>query len=219
MVLERVRPDASNPSPKDIRTLRNRLQGIIRRFIDLQAFPGASLAVGCREKLLICRGYGRLDYTSTSPPANPRSVYDLASLTKVVCTTTLAMQACERGMIDLEDRLGRYFPEFQADGKQQVRLKHLLAHSSGLPAHIPLYRQANGKACIPATDSATSPGTPARQSERLQRPGLHSAGGRRRENTGRQPRQPGSRTDLPAPGNAPDLLPPPFRLEAPHRAH
>ncbi len=148
MVLERVRPDASNPSPKDIRTLRNRLQGIIRRFIDLQAFPGASLAAGCRGKLLVCRGYGKLDYTSTSPPANPRSVYDLASLTKVVCTTTLAMQACERGMIDLEDRLGRYFPEFQADGKQQVSLKHLLAHSSGLPAHIPLYRQANGKACI-----------------------------------------------------------------------
>ena len=145
MVLEKARPDASNPSPKEIRTLRNRLQRIIRRFIDLKAFPGASLAVGYREKLLVCRGYGRLDYTSTSPAASSNSVYDLASLTKVVCTTTLAMQACDRGTIDLEDHLERYFPEFRVGDKQQVTLKHLLAHSSGLPAHVPLYQQADGK--------------------------------------------------------------------------
>ncbi len=145
MVLGRTRPDESNPSPKDIRGLRTRLQRLVGRFIDLQSFPGASLAVGHREKLLICRGYGGLDYTSTSPPAGPNSVYDLASLTKVACTTTLAMQACERGAIDLEDRLGRYFPEFRAGRKQQVALKHLLAHSSGLPAHLPLYRHAGGK--------------------------------------------------------------------------
>lgn len=145
MVLEKVRPDASNPSRRDIRALRTRLQQRVRRFIGLQAFPGASLAVGYREKLLVCRGYGRLDYTSTSPPANPHTVYDLASLTKVLCTTTLAMQACERGVIDLEDRLGRYFPEFRSGGKQQVALKHLLAHSSGLPAHVPLYAQTGRK--------------------------------------------------------------------------
>lgn len=145
MALEKARPDTSNPSLEDMRALRTGLQQLVRRFIDLRAFPGASLAVGYREKLLVCRGYGRLDYTSTSPPANPRSVYDLASLTKVVCTTTLAMQACERGAIDPEDRLGRYFPEFRSGNKQQVALKHLLAHSSGLPAHVPLYRQADGK--------------------------------------------------------------------------
>ena len=145
MVLKKARPDGSNPSPKHIRTLRNRLQRLIRRFIDLQAFPGASLAVGYREKLLVARGYGRLDYTSNSPPATLNSVYDLASLTKVVCTSTLAMQAFDRGAIDLEDRLSRFFPEFRERRKQQVALKHLLTHSSGLPAHIPFYEQTNGK--------------------------------------------------------------------------
>lgn len=145
MVLGKARPEESNPSRREVRALRTRLQRLIRRFIELQAFPGASLAVGYREKLLVCRGYGRLDYTSTSPAANLNSVYDLASLTKVVCTTTLVMQACEGGVVDLDDRLGRYFPEFLAGDKGQVALKHLLAHSSGLPAHVPLYAHAGGK--------------------------------------------------------------------------
>ena len=145
MVLGRVRPDASNPSRRDLRALQTRLQRLVRRFIDLQAFPGASLAVGYRETLLVGRGYGRLDYTSTSAPASLHTVYDLASLTKVVCTTTLAMQACDRRLIDPEERLSRYFPEFQEGQKQQVALKHLLTHSSGLPAHVPLYAHAGGK--------------------------------------------------------------------------
>ena len=145
MVLRRARPDASNPSRKDIRGLRTRLQRLVRGFIDLQSFPGASLAVGYREKLLVCRGFGKLDYTATSGPANPHTVYDLASLTKVVCTTTLAMQACDRGLIDPEDRLSRYFPEYREGQKQQVALNHLLTHSSGLPAHLPLYKHATGK--------------------------------------------------------------------------
>ena len=55
------------------------------------------------------------------------------------------MQACERGDIDLEDPLGRYFPEFRVGGKHEVTLKHLLTHSSGLPAHFPLYAHTSGK--------------------------------------------------------------------------
>ena len=145
MVLGKARPETSDPSRRGIRPLRTELQRLIRRYIDTQAFPGASLAVGYRERLLVCRGYGRLDYTSTSPAASLNSVYDLASLTKVICTTTLVMQACERGVVDLDDRLGRYFPEFRTGDKQQVTLKHLLAHSSGLPAHVPLYTDAGGK--------------------------------------------------------------------------
>jgi len=145
MVLGKARPDASNPAARGIRALQTEIQRLVRRFIGLQAFPGASLAVGHGEKLLVCRGYGRLDYTATSAPASLHTVFDLASLTKVVCTTTLAMQACERGVIDLDDRLGRYFPEFQAGHNRQVALRHLLSHSSGLPAHVPLYRHASGK--------------------------------------------------------------------------
>ncbi len=145
MVLGKARPDGSNPSQSGIRALRTQLQRLVRRFIDLQAFPGASLAVGYREELLVCRGFGMLDYTATSAPANLHTVYDLASLTKVVCTTTLAMQACERGVIDPDDRLGRYFPEFRSGDKRQVALRHLLSHSSGLPAHVPLYKHVGGK--------------------------------------------------------------------------
>ncbi|MCY3756572.1 MAG: serine hydrolase [Acidobacteria bacterium] len=145
MVLGRARPDASNPSRREFRGLRTRLQRLVQSFIDLQAFPGASLAVGYREKLLVCRGYGRLDYTATSAPASLHTVFDLASLTKVVCTTTLVMQACERGVIDPDDRLSRFFPEYREGQRQHVALEHLLTHSSGLPAHVPLYKHAGGK--------------------------------------------------------------------------
>ena len=145
MVLGKPRLLGSNQARQGILALRKQLQQIVRQYIALQAFPGASLAVGYQDNLLVHQGYGRLDYGSTGPSARPHTIYDLASLTKVVCTTTLVMQACEREDIDLEDPLGRYFPEFRVGGKHEVTLKHLLTHSSGLPAHFPLYAHTSGK--------------------------------------------------------------------------
>ena len=145
MVLGKPRLLGSNQARQGILALRKQLQQIVLQYIALQAFPGASLAVGYQDKLLVRQGFGRLDYGSTSPSAKPHTIYDLASLTKVVCTTTLVMQACERGDIDLEDPLGRYLPEFRVGRKHEVTLKHLLTHSSGLPAHFPLYAHTSGK--------------------------------------------------------------------------
>ncbi len=145
MILGKDRLGASNQAQADTLALRKRLRQVVRHFIGIQAFPGASLAVGYQGDLLVHQGYGRLDYGSKSPLAKPNTLYDLASLTKVVGTATLAMQAWERGEMDLEARLSRFFPEVAEENKQPVTLRHLLTHTSGLPAHLPLYKQICGK--------------------------------------------------------------------------
>ena len=144
MLLEKSRLDGSDQAQARTLTLRKDLQEVVRHFIGVQAFPGASMAVGYRGKLLVHQGYGRLDYGSNSPSAKTDTIYDLASLTKVVSTTTLAMQAWERGELDPGERLSRFFPEFSEQNRQQVTLGHLLTHSSGLPAHRPLYKHTCG---------------------------------------------------------------------------
>jgi CubicO group peptidase (beta-lactamase class C family) len=83
-------------------------------------------------------------------PARPDgwTVYDLASLTKVVATTTLAMIAVSAGRLDLDAPVQRYLPEFRGPGKERVTIRHLLTHSSGLRADRPLWRET------PDADSA-----------------------------------------------------------------
>ncbi len=167
MILRKVRPARSNRVPAGTVALRKHLQQVIRRFVGIQAFPGASMAVGYQGELLVRQGYGRLDYGSKSPLAKPDTLYDLASLTKVVSTTTLAMQAWERGEMDLEERLSRFFPEFSGHSKQQVTLRHLLTHTSGLPAPSPSLQAYLWKNKLPSEDSPDFFGAPAGPTERL----------------------------------------------------
>jgi CubicO group peptidase (beta-lactamase class C family) len=72
-------------------------------------------------------------------PASGHTIYDVASLTKAVSTSVLAMQLVAAGKIALADRVDRYLPEFQGDLKDRVTVRHLLCHASGLPAHRPFY--------------------------------------------------------------------------------
>ncbi len=71
-------------------------------------------------------------------PARPDTVFDLASLTKLF-TTIAALQQAERGVLALDDQVARFLPEFGAAGKQEVTVRQLLAHTSGLPAELPFY--------------------------------------------------------------------------------
>src|SRR2546425_3771372 len=89
--------------------------------------------------------------------------YDLASLTKVVGLTTACMQLVDEGRLALDAPVRRYLPEFQGGGdKERVTVRHLLTHSSGLPAWRPLYREAGSRAAALAladtTPLATAPG-------------------------------------------------------------
>ena len=108
-----------------------------------QAFPCASIAVTRGGKLIARKAFGSFTF-GDSPLATPGTVFDLASVTKVVATTTMAAIEYERGLLALETPLIAVTPEFSSDDarRSEVTLGMLLAHSSGLPAYERLFLRA-----------------------------------------------------------------------------
>jgi CubicO group peptidase (beta-lactamase class C family) len=122
---------------------------IITRAIEDRVFPGCSLAVTHRGELIAHQAFGRFTYDATSPEVTTANIFDLASVTKVVATTAMAMILYERGVLDLEAPVSAIVPEFtsaelvSADASRaRVTLHMLLAHSSGLPAYERLFQRA-----------------------------------------------------------------------------
>lgn len=124
----------------------DRLLPLLDSALAAGAAPGAVLAVSSHGARYLY-GAGRLALDDPRRP-DGHTVYDLASLTKVVATTTLAIQAVSEGRLDLDAPVQRYLPEFRGAGKERVTVRHLLTHSSGLRADSPLWRQT------PTADSA-----------------------------------------------------------------
>ena len=124
---------------------------ILRSGIDERAFPGASVAIGYRGKLIAHKGLGHFTYDATSPVVTSETVYDLASVTKVLATTAACMILYDRGQFKLDQPLAELLPGFadigteQKDARRQVTLQMLLAHSSGLPAYVKLFQTAHNK--------------------------------------------------------------------------
>ncbi|HXE76352.1 MAG TPA: glycoside hydrolase family 3 N-terminal domain-containing protein [Candidatus Xenobia bacterium] len=112
-------------------------------------FPGGVLAVGHKGRLVALHPFGRLTYDADSPPVTVDTLYDLASLTKVVGTTTATMMLVERGRLSLDAPVVRYVPEFgrgpDADTKKLVTVRQLLTHSSGLPARAALFETVHSR--------------------------------------------------------------------------
>lgn len=125
------------------------------------AAPGAVVAVSVRGQRFF-HATGRIGFEETAL-VSPGTVYDLASLTKVVALTTLTMMAVDQGLIHLEDSVSHYLPAFAGGAKPSITIRHLLTHSSGLPAHRALWREApTAAAAIPLvlnTPLDTVPGT------------------------------------------------------------
>lgn len=109
------------------------------------AFPGAVYVVTDREEVLAEGALGWQTYATDAPPVRTDAMYDLASLTKVVVATTLAMIACDRGLLDLDAPVTRHIPEFAGGGRERVTVRHLLTHSSGLRAWRPFYETCRSK--------------------------------------------------------------------------
>ena len=125
-------------------------------------FPGAAVVVGRDGYAVVKRGYGHLTWSPDSPAATEQSVYDLASLTKVVATTSALMVLYDDGLIDLDAPVSTYLPEFTGGGKERVTIRHLLTHRSGLPAGRDLWRSASSpeeaRQQVLATRLACAPG-------------------------------------------------------------
>jgi len=102
------------------------------------AYPGGALVVGRHDTILFAKGYGHLTWSASSPAVDPDStLYDLASLTKVVATTTALMLLVERGAVRLETTVATYLPELRGAGTADITIRQLLTHTSGLRADIP----------------------------------------------------------------------------------
>lgn len=111
------------------------------------AYPGAVLVVGRRDTILFAKGYGHLTWSARSAVPDPDStLWDLASVTKVVATTTSLMLLVERGRVNLDAPVTRYVPEFNGAGTGAITVRHLLTHTSGLRAWLPLNRLARDSA-------------------------------------------------------------------------
>ena len=110
-----------------------------------KTFPGASVAITYEGKLVALKSVGRFTYEESSPTVTVDSVFDLASVTKVVATTSMAMILYERGLLDLEAPLAGVLPEFAGEDerRREITFHMLLAHSSGLPAYERLFQRAS----------------------------------------------------------------------------
>ncbi|HEX6533309.1 MAG TPA: serine hydrolase [Gemmatimonadaceae bacterium] len=153
--------------PDDVGMSAERLAAIdrvARLGLGADGYPGAAVVVGRHGGLVWSRGYGALDWGSRSAPVSPeRTMYDLASLTKVVATTTAIMVLYDEGKLRLDDPVARWLPAYRTGAKRRVTIRMLLEHRSGLPAGRPLWRQARtpraARRLVLATPLAYPPGT------------------------------------------------------------
>jgi len=130
---------------------------LLNNAVGQKAFPGAVLAVGHQDELAVLP-VGRFSYAEESPAVTPETIYDLASLTKVVATTTAAMILLERGLLHLDDPVVHYLPDFVQPYdtavdplwavRGEVTVRHLLAHTSGLPAYEKFFLRAREKSHV-----------------------------------------------------------------------
>jgi CubicO group peptidase (beta-lactamase class C family) len=112
--------------------------------VSQRVFPGAVVEVGRSGGAEATVATGTLAYDAASPVASASTIYDLASLTKVLCTATLAAALMERGLITLDDPVRRWSDAWQNDDRRAVTIRHLLLHASGLPAHRRYFESLQG---------------------------------------------------------------------------
>jgi CubicO group peptidase (beta-lactamase class C family) len=122
-----------------------RVDSIIEAAIADSAAPGAALAVGRHGRLVRLRGFGRLDWREDAGAVTDSSIWDLASVSKVVGATTAIMLLVEDGKVDLDAPVSNYLPWFGDGGKEAVTVWQLLLHRGGLPAWLPLWQEAEGR--------------------------------------------------------------------------
>ncbi len=139
------------------------LDRVLEAAVAARAFPGAVVAVGRAGVLAHLKAFGRLSYDEGASAATPDTIYDLASLTKVIVTTTMAMILVDEGKLDITKPVSAFLPEFHGGAKDKVTVWHLLTHSAGVDWWAPLYKELKGKEAylqrITAMDLKDEPGS------------------------------------------------------------
>jgi len=124
------------PVQKEICEQRfSRIENVIEEEIEKGNFPGAVVLVGKQSDILYWQAFGNEVIEPFEETINGNTIFDLASLAKPIATATSIMILKDRKALDLDDYVGAYLPAFACNGKEEVRIKHLLSHTSGLPAY------------------------------------------------------------------------------------
>jgi serine-type D-Ala-D-Ala carboxypeptidase len=155
-----------NKAPSAVGMSASRLATInrvVERGIKAGGYPGASVVVGRKGAVVWERGFGHLGWTKdASSVSADNTIYDLASLTKVIGTTTALMILYDEGKIHLDDAVVKYIPDFTGEDKDKVTIRQLLEHRSGLPAGRDLWRITHSpeeaRAAVIATSLVAKPG-------------------------------------------------------------
>jgi Beta-lactamase class C and other penicillin binding proteins len=161
-----VTPGAIEPQLSLFRPeLSARLDSIITAAIADHATPGAAVGVGRNGHVAILRGYGRLDWNDppTAHGVDENTIYDMASLTKVIASTTAAMMLEESGQLDIDRTVASYLPGLNAPDKANITVRQILTHRGGFEAFAALFKTYRGREQyleqINARPLASQPGT------------------------------------------------------------
>lgn len=118
---------------------------IVHQAVTDHLIPGAVVVVGHNGKVVFRRAYGMRSLEPTQEAMTPDTIFDMASLTKCLATATAVMQLYQEGKIGINDPVAKYLPDFAANGKEDITIRHLLTHYSGLPPDLPLLDPWQGK--------------------------------------------------------------------------
>jgi uncharacterized protein YbbC (DUF1343 family)/CubicO group peptidase (beta-lactamase class C family) len=136
----RVAPGLPGPAAASDfdQTRLNRIDGLVEAAVRAGQLPGAVVLVGRADRTVFLKAYGNRATTPAAEPMSVDTIFDIASLTKVVATTTSVMVLLEQGRIRLNDRVAVHIPDFGRYGKQDITIRHLLTHVSGLRPDLDL---------------------------------------------------------------------------------
>jgi uncharacterized protein YbbC (DUF1343 family)/CubicO group peptidase (beta-lactamase class C family) len=134
---------------------------LVDEAVEHQQLPGAVVEIGHGGRVVFRKAYGERSLEPTREAMTVDTVFDMASLTKPLMTATAVMQLCEQGKLSFNDPVAKYLPEFAANGKQDITIRQLLTHYSGLPPDLSLDQPWEGKADAFRQAFAVQPVTPA----------------------------------------------------------
>src|ERR1700728_3443574 len=121
------------------------IDSIVNQGIDDHLLPGAVVVVGHDGRVVFRRAYGMRSLEPTQERMTLDTIFDMASLTKPLMTATSILQLYQHGKLAFDDPVAKYLPAFGASGKQNITIRELLTHYSGLPPDLPLTEPWEGK--------------------------------------------------------------------------
>src|SRR6202000_2906312 len=139
----------------------SRIDELVGNAVEQHQIPGAVVEIGHNGRVAFRKAYGERSLEPTREAMNLDTIFDMASPTKPLMTATAVMQLCEQGKLSFNDPVAKYLPEFAANGKQDITIRQLLTHYSGLPPDLSLEQPWEGKAEEFKQAFAVQPAMPA----------------------------------------------------------